>query len=601
MAIFEVQGPDGKTYEVDAPTAQQAAGAFSPASQAAPSGASSAPTGGFLNNALNTLTRVGSGMPAVATAETAAHLASGGVAGLVGGLGYLGALGNSGLSNLLQGKLSVDTDAAKQAQEGWQNALTYQPRTAAGKKLAGAIDSAMSVIPKAANATGEFVADNSGSPALGAAINTGLQSLPMLLGLKEGRVAAAADAANAADQAASVPKATPTTPAEQLAQSLDNGKAVGYQTTPEIDPSSSFLDRLGMGIAGKAQLRQGATVGNQAVTNALASRSIGLPPASLITQQALQQVRQAAIDKGYAPIAELDGPITADAQFMRNNADIKAAHGDSLAGNPDVTETANILMGLKKGTSSDLDPMTLQQRSSLPAFDPASVTDQISTLRSRAQDAYAAGRPSAGQAFRQQAGELEALVDRHLQDLDDASPDLLTNYRAARQLIAKTHTIQDAINPSTGNVDASAIGTKLRNGVPLDGDLKTIADFANSAPSISGIPTGAPLPTSPINTAAGVATAHATGGASLALIPAARSLAAHWLLRHADNPAALQPVGKSLGQSAIDAVHGNSKAFAALYGGVAPGVLASDPPDPSTALRGSPLSASESLAALGGL
>jgi hypothetical protein len=357
-----------------------------------------------------------------------------------------------------------------------------------------------------------------------------------------------------------------------LAQSLDNGKNVGYQVTPNYDPSASFLDRLGQGIAGKAQVEQGARIQNQGVTNALGARSIGLPPQALITPQALQAVRQAAVDKGYGPIADLDGPIQADAQFMKNQAQIKSAHGDELSGNPDVGATADILMGLKPDS---LDPLTLQQRSTLPSFDPAKITDQISTLRTRAQDAYAAGRPSAGAAFRQQAGELEALVDRHLQDLDDAAPDMLTNYRAARQLIAKTHTIEGALNPSTGNVDATAIGSKLQNGVPLDGDLKTIADFANSASTISRVPNGAPLPTSPLNTMAGAAAAHATGGASLALIPAARSFAASWLLRHADKPALLQPVGKSLGQSALDAVHGNSKAFASLYGGVAPGVLLS--------------------------
>ena len=42
------------------------------------------------------------------------------------------------------------------------------------------------------------------------------------------------------------------------------------------------------------------------------------------------------------------------------------------------------------------------------------------------------------------------------------------------------------------------------------GDLKTIADFANSARRITGVPNGAPLPTSPFNTLAGAAAAHGT-------------------------------------------------------------------------------------------
>jgi hypothetical protein len=48
----------------------------------------------------------------------------------------------------------------------------------------------------------------------------------------------------------------------------------------------------------------------------------------------------------------------------------------------------------------------------------------------------------------------------------------------------------------------------------------------------------------------GAAAAQSTGGASLALIPAARAFAARWLLQRNENPALLQPIGKTYGQSA---------------------------------------------------
>jgi UDP-N-acetylenolpyruvoylglucosamine reductase len=507
-----------------------------------------------LDSALSTLKRIGSGYMnyvdtsvnhPIGSAENGLHLASGAIGGLAGGLTYLGGLAATG----------GDSDRAKAAQEQVQSALTYTPRTDAGKQLAGAIDGAMSVVPKAGNAAGSFIADKTGSPLLGALANTTVNAVPMFLGLRRG-LGATADAANAsaaaADAAASAAKRAPTTPAELMAQSLNNGKNVGYQVTPSFDPGATFADTAAQGIAGKANLEQGARVQNQPITSALGARAVGLPPASLVTQTALQQLRQAAIDKGYAPIEQLDGPITADAQFLKNNQAIKSAHGDELSGNPDVTSAADIL---NKGK-----------------FDPAKITDQISTLRARAQDAYAAGRPSAGSAFKQQAGELEALIDRHLQDLDNAPPDILKNYRAARQLIAKTYVIGDNLNPSTGAIDAAGIGAKLKNGTPLDGDLKIIADFANAAPELTRVPHGAPLPTSPLNTAAGIATAHATGGASLALIPAARMAAAKWLIKRNDNPALLQPIGKSFGNAALDALHGNAKAFNTMYGSIAPGV-----------------------------
>jgi hypothetical protein len=325
-----------------------------------------------------------------------------------------------------------NVDDAKQFQQQVQQALTYQPKTDAGKALSNAADKALGLIPQGLNKAGEMTTDAAtavgASPqvaaGLGTAVNVGGNALLNLLPLKNAYRAAtgaddAATAASSTAQPPAAPRPAPTTPAQLLQQSLDNGKAVGYQVTPNYDPNASFLSRLGQGIAGKAQVEQAARVQNQGVTSALAARAVGQNPASVITQQSLQAIRQAAVDKGYAPIQELDGDIPADAQFLKNNAAIKSEHGDELSGNPDVTATADLL--------------------NTATFDPSKITDQISTLRSRAGDAYTAGRPSAGLAFRKQAGELEALLDRHLQDSDDVDPDMLNQYRAARQLIAKTH------------------------------------------------------------------------------------------------------------------------------------------------------------------
>jgi hypothetical protein len=519
---------------------------------------------GYLNSALSVLNSIGKGYLSAGPAEAAAHLGTGAIGGLGGGLGFLSQLATNG----------GNVDDAKKFQQQVQQDLTYVPRTTAGKAIANAADKALGIIPSALNKAGEATTDaatNLGaSPqiaaGLGTAVNTGGNALLNLLPLKGAYRAAtgADDAATVAasgvqaapgGQAPTAPLPAPTTPAQLLQQSLDNGKAVGYQITPNYSPTSSFLDRLGQGVAGKAQTEQAARVQNQGVTSALAARAVGQNPASLITQHSLQAIRQAAADKGYAPIQDIDGDIPADAQFLKNNAAIKSEHGDELSGNPDVTATADLL-----NTAN---------------FDPSKITDQISTLRSRAGDAYTAGRPSAGLAFRKQAGELEALLDRHLQDSDDVGPDMLTNYRAARQLIAMTHTVGDNLNPSTGAVNATGIANSLNSGTPLTGDLRTIADFANAAPSLAGVPNGAPLPTSPINTAAGVAAAHATGGMSLALIPAARAFAARWITQRNKNPALLQPIDKTFGQTALDAIHGNATAFAKIYGRDAPGTLVS--------------------------
>jgi hypothetical protein len=566
--------PDG-TSKADLVAKLQANGMQVPSAWLTPpaqSGQTQQP--GFLNQALGVLSRVGSyaANPA-AQAEVAGHYISGLVAQPVAGLAGVA----QGIGNAVDGALGnpVQMSAADRVAQV-QNAMTYQPKTTDGKAISRAADKALGVIPAVLNKAGEATTDVAtklgASPevaaGLGAGVNVAGNAGLMALGARGVRGATAAgDAAEGAASTApgSAGATPPATPAALLQQSLDNGRSVGYRVSPNYDPNATFTDRLGQGIAGQANVENAYRAGNQGTTNALGARALSSPdlgistsPQTLVTQSLLQQVRQSAIDKGYAPIADLPGKIPADAQFLRANQAIKNAHADEFSGNPDVAATADLL--------------------NRASFDPAKVTDMISTLRSRANDAFNQGRGDAGTAFKKQAGELEALVDRQIADTDGISPDLLPNYRAARQLIAKTYTIGDNLNPSTGNIDATGIGQVLKGGTKLDGDLKTIADFANAAPRITSAPNGAALPTSPLNTAAGMAAAHATGGLSMALIPAARMFASRWLQRHAQDPTTLQPsLQSSYGQTALNAIHGNSTAFAKMYGGLMPDAIANVP------------------------
>jgi hypothetical protein len=565
MATYTLSAPDGNTYTITGPDgAAQSDVQAEVLRQHPTAGTPPAPpaTQAPGQQAVSALQDNGSGLGTKALLETAAHLASGAVGGMGGGLNYLGTLAGTALAG------HPDPDAAKAVQEATQQALTYQPRTSDGKALAGAADKALGTIPAAFNKAGEWTTDQTGSPLLGAAVNTAGNAALSFLPIKgaaramSGATARDAEAAATAEQVgadtARMPPNSYQTPAQIKQASLDAGKAVGYQTTPNYDPNASGLDRAAQGIAGQANSENVARAANQPVTNALGAKAVGLPPAQAVTQTALQQIRQAAIEKGYDPIKDLPGDIPVDAQFLKANAAIKAAHGDELSGNPDVTATADLL--------------------NRQSFNPAKITDQIQTLRSRAQDAFAQSRGSAGTALKAQADELEALIDRHLSDMDNLDPAVLARFRAARQLIAKTYTVGENVNPSTGNIDAAHIGQALKDGAPLTDELKTIADFANAAPRVASVPNGAALPTSPLNTAAGVMAAHSTGGLSLGVIPAARAFAAKWLQRRNENPAMLQPASASYGQSALDAIHGSAAAFNHMYGSAAqaaPGALIS--------------------------
>lgn len=113
----------------------------------------------------------------VGAGEAALNAGTGAIAGLGGGLNYLAILGEKN-----------DPEGAKAVQEATQNALTYQPRTEAGKEYAGAVGNAMSWLgPKEGEWAGEKVADVTGSPLAGAAVNTGINAIPMALGMRAGR------------------------------------------------------------------------------------------------------------------------------------------------------------------------------------------------------------------------------------------------------------------------------------------------------------------------------------------------------------------------------------------------------------------------------
>lgn len=116
------------------------------------------------------------GGSAIAAADAGASIVSGGVAASMAGLAGMA----QGIKNRIQGNPEGNMSAADrvaQVQEG----MTYQPRTKGGKVVTGAIAAPFELLAKAGDKVGQGAADVTGSPAVGAAVNTAIQSLPMLL------------------------------------------------------------------------------------------------------------------------------------------------------------------------------------------------------------------------------------------------------------------------------------------------------------------------------------------------------------------------------------------------------------------------------------
>lgn len=174
MPVFHVTSPDGRTIEVTAPDGASEQDAIQYA-QSRPD---------LLNPAAppeSTFHKVASayGNAVAGPVEAAAQIGTGAVAAPVAGIAGLGAAAAHAMG--------ANVDPADVV-SGVQRNLTYpfpgitghsEPLTQGGKDTAGAVNAVAGLIPKGADIAGQKTAELTGSPAAGAAVNTGLQALGM--------------------------------------------------------------------------------------------------------------------------------------------------------------------------------------------------------------------------------------------------------------------------------------------------------------------------------------------------------------------------------------------------------------------------------------
>lgn len=222
-------------------------------------------------------------------------------------------------------------------------------------------------------------------------------------------------------------------------------REAGY-VIPPTQAGGGVLSRMGEGLSGKAATAQAASVKNQEITNALAAKAVGLPEDVPITTDALNSVRKEA-GKAYDALAEL--PVV-----------------------PPVS--ANPLMNIPASKG----------------FDPKQSVYDLRVARNDADAYYKSyGRtadPEAltkAKAAKAEASRIETELEKYAVSLGQT--DLLPALRDARQQIAKTYTVEKALNPTTGTIDARALAKELRKGKPLSGELKQAAEFANQFPKAS--------------------------------------------------------------------------------------------------------------------
>jgi hypothetical protein len=299
------------------------------------------------------------------------------------------------------------------------------------------------------------------------------------------------------------------------------GADVGY-VVPPADMNPGMMTEVLSGLSGKIKTAQVASARNQSVTDNLARKAIGLNAGDDLTNDVLQGIRNQAA-QAYGPVKNA-GTVTADKQFLSALDNIASTYQGAAKSFP----------GLKNDGVGDLIASLKQQQ-----FDAGSAVDATKVLREMADKAYRSGDTGMGKAAKQASNELEGMLERHLQA--QGNTEALQAFQEARKLIAKTYTVQKALNEQTGNVSAQTLAKELGKGKPLSGELRTIAQMGQAFPKATQALKEAPKATSPLDWAMGVMTsAGAQNPIPLALVgarPVARSL----LLSGPMQRAALQP------------------------------------------------------------
>lgn len=299
--------------------------------------------------------------------------------------------------------------------------------------------------------------------------------------------------------------------AQAIAQKMTTARAasdLGY-VIPPADLQPGITSELLSGLSGKIKTAQVASARNQGVTDSLAKSALGLPSDALLTNDTLQGIRNTA-GQAYQGIKGA-GIVTTDKAY--NDALDKIASGYKSAGDS--------FPGLASNPVSDLvDGLRVGN------FDSGGAIDMVKILRGQADKAYMGGDKALGKATKDAAGAIEDQIGRHLESIGDTKG--LEAFQAARRDIAKTYSVQKALNPSTGNVSAQSLATQLNKGKPLSGDLLSIAQFGQAFPKASQALKETPKSFSPLDfaVAAGLSgsTMNPLGLAGIIARPGVRSL-----------------------------------------------------------------------------
>jgi len=255
----------------------------------------------------------------------------------------------------------------------------------------------------------------------------------------------------------------------------------GYKIPPTMasENPSRVADTLGA-ISNDTVINRDATFANQKTTNSYVKQDLGIPDNVPISKQTLERVRQ---DKGvvYTAVRKVPGQAV-DPDFVSDVNNISGPLAKLKAKFPDIA------------TNNDLDKLvaSLNAGTSAGGLSSDEAVSLSRLLRSKASKNILSDKPEItelGHAQKDAAEAIEQLLERRM--AQSGNHDLAEQWKSARTAIAQSHYVEDALNPATGNVDATKLAAINSKGdANLTGGLSTAANVGGAFPAVSGLPEG---------------------------------------------------------------------------------------------------------------
>jgi len=262
-------------------------------------------------------------------------------------------------------------------------------------------------------------------------------------------------------------------------ETLKLGRDAGYVALP-TDVGGRKTGRFLEGVSGKFKTEELASARNQQVTNNLTKKYLGLPEDTPLTTEVLENART-SVYPAYEAIAET-GTI---------NLGNKNPFSNIVTGINKVSGGKNALMQDIPDTYTMDAATAIQKLKELRADGSAYLRSGTNIMKPNPKEV------ARGNRYLAEADKLEKAIENHVVKL--GQPELINQFRDARRYIAKTFTVEKALNPQTGTVDAKKIAKQLDQGVPITDELALVGKFAKAFPKTTKVVAEAPAPFSALD------------------------------------------------------------------------------------------------------